>query len=110
MARMPYIDPLESSTAQYKLLAWEGPRRMLEWRLAAGESDTLHSHQESLLYFIKGGKMRLHERKADSRDVEVADGDTMAYDPWTGRVENIGGTDIHAILFEVQSVRSSAGG
>ena len=108
--RRPFIDPLESSTDQYKLLLWDGNRRMYEMRLAAGEKDTLHSHQESLVYFIKGGKLRLNVRDGEPRELGVEDGATTVYEPWTGSVTNVGETDVHAIIFETMTVRSSAGG
>ena len=108
--RRPFIDPLESSTSNYRLLLWEGNRRMIDMRLAAGEKDTLHSHQESLVYFVKGGKLRLNMRDADPREIEPADGDSIVYEPWSGSVLNVGDTDVHAIIFETMTVRSSAGG
>lgn len=33
-------------------------------------------------------------------EVDIPDGHVMAHEPWTHTVENIGDTDIHAILFE----------
>ena len=108
--RRPYIDPLESSTNNYKLLLWDGNRRMIEMHLPAGEKDTLHSHQESLIYFLKGGKLRLNVRDGDPRELAPADGEAIVYESWTGSVSNTGETDVHAIIFETMTVRSSAGG
>ncbi len=44
--------------------------------------------------------MRIHLPDGESVELEVPDGHVMQHEPWTHRVENIGATDIKAILFE----------
>lgn len=98
---MTYKDPTEVSSAQYTILLQEGNRRMVEMRVKPGETDTEHSHPDELVYFVKGGKARVHLPGGETMDVEFPDGGTMAHEAWTHQVENIGDTEIHAIIFEV---------
>jgi len=96
---MTYIDPCKVSPNEYKLLFEDDQVRVVEMTLPAGVKDTEHSHPDEVVYFIKGGKARI-EVGDDSMEAEVPDGHVMAHGPWTHRVENIGTTDIHAIIFE----------
>ncbi len=99
---MAYIDPIEASPANYKLLLEDGNRRLVEMTLKAGESDIEHSHPGELVYFITGGKIKVHLPGGESMEVELPDGATMAHEAWTHTVENIGTTDVHAIIFETK--------
>ena len=98
---MAYIDPTTASPNNYKLLAQEGDRRMVEMTLKAGESDITHSHPDELVYFITGSKVRIHLENGESVEADIPDGHVMAHEAWTHRVENIGTADIKAIIFEV---------
>ena len=97
---MDYIDPVTSSPAHYKLLLETDQGRMLEMTLKAATKDAVHSHPSELVYFIGGGTARIHLPDGQSQEIEIADGFVMAHDAWTHQVENIGQTDIHAIIFE----------
>ena len=97
---MDYIDPVSASPKEYQLLAQSEAGRMLEMRVAPGTSDQQHSHPSELVYFLSGGKARIHLPNGESMEVEIPDGHVMEHDAWTHRVENIGTTEIHAIIFE----------
>lgn len=99
---MSYIDPIEASPNNYRLLLEEGNRRVVEMTLKAGESDITHSHPNEMVYFITGGKVRIHVDNGEFVEADIPDGHVMAHDPWTHRVENIGSTDVRAILFETK--------
>ena len=99
---MAYIDPVEASPDNYKLLIEEGNTRIVEMRIKAGESDITHSHPSELVYFVKGGKARVHMEGGETMEAEFPDGGVMAHGAWTHRVENIGDDDIHAIIFETK--------
>ena len=107
---MPYIDAIESSPEHYKLVKWHGDNRLIEFTLKAGERDSLHSHQESIVYFLSGGKISKHERGGDITEETFEDGSTITLGTWMGHFENIGETDIRALIFEVMRIRSAAGG
>ena len=97
---MDYIDPVTASPAHYKLLLETEQGRMLEMTVKAGVKDEVHSHPSALVYFIRGGAARIHLPDGQSQEIEIADGFVMAHAAWTHQVENIGQTDIHAIIFE----------
>jgi len=97
---MEYKDPTNVSPNNYRLLLEDGDYRLVEMSLPAGTSDIEHSHPNEMVYFITGGKVRIHLPGDEPVELELPDGHVMKHEPWTHRVENIGATDIKAILFE----------
>ena len=103
---MAYIDPVEVSPNNYKILLENDNVRVLEMTLRAGEKDEVHSHPAETVYFIKGGKAKIHLPDGQSVDAELPDGHVMWNDAWTHQVENVGTSDIKAIIVESQQGRS----
>jgi len=97
---MAYKDPVKESPKNYRLLLEDGNYRIVEMVLPAGTSDVEHSHPNEMVYFITGADVRIHLPGGESVELQIPDGHTMAHEPWTHRVENIGKTDLKAILFE----------
>ncbi len=97
---MDYIDPTKVSSDNYKLLYEDDDVRLLEMNLKAGESDNEHSHPDELVYFLSGGKAKVHLPGGETADAELPDGFVMPHEPWTHRVENTGTTDIRTIIYE----------
>jgi hypothetical protein len=65
------------------------------------ESDTTHSHPAETVYFARGGQPRIHLPDCcDSVEVDLPDEYVMWHEPWTHRVENLGPSDIRAIIVE----------
>ena len=98
---MAYIDPCEVSPDNYTLRHETDGVKVIEMWLPAGEKDIEHSHHNEFVYFITGGKARVHVG-GDAVDLEIPDGHFMEHEPWTHVVENVGDTDIHAIIFELK--------
>lgn len=98
-----YIDPIEVASKNYKLLSQEGNVRVIEMRLEPGQIDNEHSHPHETVYFIKGGKLRIHTAGNEPMEAEIPDGHVMHHGPWTHRVENIGDDIVLAIIFELMS-------
>ncbi|MFQ6045543.1 MAG: hypothetical protein ACE5PT_04170 [Gemmatimonadales bacterium] len=99
---MSYIDPVSVSPDNYRTLFEDDRVRVLEMTLPAGVSDTEHSHPDEVVYFLKGGKAKIHVTE-DAMEADIPDGHVMAHEAWTHRVENVGATDIHAIIFEMKA-------
>jgi mannose-6-phosphate isomerase-like protein (cupin superfamily) len=97
---MTYIDPIQASPGNYRLLLQNEHVRVLEMTLPAGESDTNHSHPAETVYFVRGGRARIYLAGGDSAEVDLPDGHVMWHEPWTHRVENIGTSDIRAVIVE----------
>jgi hypothetical protein len=99
-AHVNYIDPTKSSPANYRLLLDNDQVRVLEMNLKAGETDVQHSHQDETVYFITGSTVRIHLPNGQSVEANLPDGHVMWHEAWTHTVENIGSTDIRAIIVE----------
>ena len=97
---MDYIDPVKVSPNNYRILLENEHVRVLEMNLAAGESDEMHSHPSETVYFLRGGKVRFHFPDGGPAEAEPPDQGVIWHEAWTHRVENIGASDIHAIIVE----------
>jgi len=97
---MKYIDPVEVSPDHYKVLLENDHVRVLEMTLNAGEIDEMHSHPSETVYFLKGGKVKFHLPDRETAEAEPPDRGVIWHEEWTHRVENIGASDIHAIIVE----------
>ncbi len=97
---MSYIDPVEVSPDNYKVLLENDDVRALEMTLPAGTSDDQHSHPNETVYFITGGKAKIALPDGAVVDAEIPNGHVMWNGAWTHTVENAGTTDIHAIIVE----------
>lgn len=99
---MAYIDPIESSPANNKLLFEDEKHRVLEMSVKAGEKDNEHSHPAEVVYFISGGSAMITLTDGQVMEADIPDGHVMASEAWTHTVENTGTKDIRAIIFEVK--------
>jgi quercetin dioxygenase-like cupin family protein len=97
---MTYIDPVRTSPANYSVLLENDHVRVLQMSLPANTSDVEHSHPAETVYFLRGGKVRIHLPEGDSAEVDLPDGHVMWHEPWTHRVENRGASEIRAIIVE----------
>jgi beta-alanine degradation protein BauB len=97
---MSYIDPVQVSPGQYRELLGNEHVRVLEMRLAPGQADNLHSHPDETVHFIRGGKARIEVPDVGVNELEIPDGFTMWHEAWTHRVENIGESEILAVIVE----------
>ena len=99
---MTYIDPVQSSPNNYKLLFEGETHRVLEMSLGAGQSDNQHSHKSEIAYFITGGSLKISLPDGQSMDADIPDGHVMEHEAWTHTVQNTGTRDVRAIIFEVK--------
>jgi hypothetical protein len=68
--------------------------------LPAGEKDNQHSHPDETVYFVTGGKVKIHLPDGGAVEAELPNGHVMWHDAWTHTVENVGVSDIKAIIVE----------
>ena len=97
---MTYIDPVEVSPSSYKPLFENDEVRVLEMSLRAGEKDEVHSHPSETVYFVKGGKVKIRLPNGAAMEADIPDGHVMWHEPLTHQVENVGSSDIKAIIVE----------
>lgn len=95
-----YIDPVKVSSANYRVVLEDEHTRILEMTLKAGESDVEHSHPTEHVYFITGGSIKIHLPDGGVAEADIPDGHGMWHEAWTHRVENVGKTDIRAVIVE----------
>ncbi len=96
-----YIDPVKAASKHYRLLQDGERARMIEMRLPPGARDNEHSHPNEFVYFIKGSKAHIRVGE-DLVELDIPDGMVMEHEPWTHSVENVGESDILAIIFELK--------
>ena len=99
---MAYINPVEVAPNNYKLLLENDHVRVLEMSLKAGEKDVTHSHEAETAYFITGSKIKIYLPDGGAMEADIPDGHVMWHEPWTHTVENIGTSDIRAIIVETK--------
>ena len=99
---MAYIDPVQASPDNYKVLMENDEVRVLDMTVKAGESDRMHSHHSETAYFAKGSKIKIHLPDGQAMEADVPDGHVMWHEEWTHRVENVGTSDLHAIIVEAK--------
>ena len=78
--------------------------RVFEWIFKPGDKETLHTHPELVSYFLTGGKLRKFGPDGKVlREADVKAGDTFWSKPEKHAFENIGTTEIHAIIVEFKT-------
>ena len=97
---MAYIDPVEISPNNYKVILENGNVRVLEMNLKVGEKDEVHSHPSETVYFVAGSKVRVTMPDGETAEMDPPDGFVMYHEEWTHQVENIGTADLKAIVVE----------
>lgn len=102
---MAYIDPVQVSPNNYKVLLENDQVRVLEMNLRAGEKDETHSHPAETVYFLTGGQAKIHLPNGEAVEADIPDGHVMWNEAWTHQVENVGSSDIRAIIVEDQRGR-----
>lgn len=90
----------EASPDVYEALLSNDHVDILEMKLTPGKIDNWHRHPSESVYFVKGGKLRIHLPDGESIEKQVPDGGVMWHEEWTHRVENVGETMVHAIIVE----------
>jgi len=93
---------LRPDTASVKL---ENERvRVYEWIFKPGDKEPLHTHPEYVIYFLTSGKVRAYGADGKVlRERESKAGDTYWSEPVKHVTENIGSTEIHAIIVEFKT-------
>lgn len=91
----------QTSSDVYKVLHADERARVVEMVLKAGQKDNAHGHPDELVYFIKGGKARITLPDGKAMELEIPDGHILSNEAWEHTVENIGDTEIRAIIWEL---------
>lgn len=91
----------------YTVLFENDAVRVVDHRLAPGESEPEHTHAPMVGYFIQGGTLMLTEADGSTTEVTLpsdAFGEGTSREWWTHSLENVGDVAFHSILVEFKDV------
>lgn len=94
-------DAVSVAPDYYTVLHEDERARVLDMRLPAGAEDGVHSHPDEVVYFLRGGKVRITTDEGEM-ELEIPDGHVLSHPAWTHSVENVGEGEIHAIVWELE--------
>ncbi|NII29095.1 cupin domain-containing protein [Pseudoflavitalea sp. X16] len=95
-------DPLKVAPKAFKEKLNNAHVNVLEYASKPGEKEAMHSHPAILIYVIKGGKLKSTTPDGKSQMIEYKDGDIAWREPITHTIENVGTTEIKALLIETK--------
>src|SRR5215467_14264085 len=94
---------LQSGESQRLTVKFENDRvRVLELRLKPGEGEGFHYHPQYLLYAITNYRVKNTAADGTSKIFERKAGDIFWGEPITHKGENIGDTEVHALIVELK--------
>jgi beta-alanine degradation protein BauB len=93
-------DVVQYGVKHIKVLAEDDKVRVLQFTPSKGDKTPMHSHPETVLYVIKGGKTRITLPDGSSNIVELKAGQALLRPPVTHADKAI--DDIDAIIVELK--------
>jgi beta-alanine degradation protein BauB len=94
-------DPVAISPQYYTVVLDSNHVRVLEYRLPAGRKEPMHSHPAYVVYFFQAAKLRAIYPDGHSSESLVTPGETLYREALSHSIENIGDTELHALLVEL---------
>ena len=96
-------DPLKVAPDNHKLLFENDQVRVYEFTAKPGEKIAMHSHPNHFAYMLAPGKMKFTTADGKAVEKEYGAGDIRWSDAVTHTVENIGDTDVKALVVELKT-------
>ncbi len=97
-------DPLKLRPDTYSLKLENERVRVYEWIFKPGDKEPMHTHPEMVTYYLTDGKVRVYGPDGRVlRERETKAGDTFWSAPMKHMTENIGTSEIHAIIVEFKT-------
>ena len=84
----------------YRVVFENERARVLDVRMKPGESTSIHSHPDYVVYLLSGGKVRFTSPSGESAEVELPAGVSIWRKAEEHATDNIGTTEVHALFFE----------
>jgi quercetin dioxygenase-like cupin family protein len=75
--------------------------RVLDFVAKAGEKAAMHTHPDHVVYALTDGKIRFTMEDGTTKDVDIKKGQAIFNKAVTHATENIGSTELHAIIVEM---------
>ena len=94
-------DAMQYGLKHLKVLAEDGKVRVLKYMPQKGDKTPMHSHPSTIVYVIKGGKVRITMPDGSTSDAELKTGDALLRPPVTHADEAL--DDLDVVLVELKS-------
>lgn len=101
-------DPLELAPGIYSLLFENEGVRVCDIRFKPGDKIEMHSHPNHLLYILSPGTIKLSYADGTSKEISAQAGQVLWSNAESHQSENIGTTEVHAIIVELKEAAPSA--
>ena len=95
-------DPVQVASNVYTTLFENDRVRLLDVRLAPGDSSAMHGHPDYVVYTLGEGKVRFSSPSGETEEVELPTSAAMWRDAEEHSAENVGATEVRALLFELK--------
>lgn len=95
-------DPVVVSPDVYTVRLDNEHVRVLEMRLPAGRGDRPHGHPNEIVRFLTPGTARITLANGQVVEKAVTAGEELWNAPWAHQVQNIGTSDLHAVIVELK--------
>ena len=94
-------DAMQYGVKHLKVLAEDEKVRVLKYTPQKGDKTPVHSHPSTVVYVIKGDKVRFTMPDGSTTDAELKTGDALLRPPVTHADEALG--DLDVVLVEIKS-------
>ncbi len=92
-------DAVKVAPDVYKVVFENEKVRVLEVKMEEGSGTEMHSHPDTLIYILSGGKVNFTDPSGEVVDLETADGETVWMEATEHATQHVAGA-IHALLIE----------
>jgi quercetin dioxygenase-like cupin family protein len=92
-------DSVKVAPDVYKVLFENEKVRVLEVEMDEGSGTEMHSHPDTLIYILSGGKVNFTDPAGDVVELETAAGETVWMEATEHATDHVAGA-IHALLIE----------
>jgi quercetin dioxygenase-like cupin family protein len=92
-------DAVKVAPDVYKVVFENEKVRVLEVKMEEGSGTEMHSHPDTLIYILSGGKVNFTDPSGEVVDLETAEGETVWMEATEHATQHVAGA-IHALLIE----------
>lgn len=96
-------DPVQAAPQAFTEKIDNDHVRVLEYRSKPGTKEAMHSHAAAVIYVISGGKFRSTTADGKTQEIEYKTGDVAWREALTHSGENIGTTEMRALIVEIKA-------
>jgi quercetin dioxygenase-like cupin family protein len=93
-------DAMQYHVKHLSVLAEDDKVRVLDWAPRKGDKTPMHSHPASVVYVVKGGRVRYTFPDGSTKDAEIRSGEVLLRPPVTHADEAL--DDVESILVELK--------